>query len=112
MSSMEVSTNSNHGVPDTATSAAKLAREVSVTDDCLAVELSDGRNLAVPLAWFPRLQYGTAAERRNWRLIGGGGGDGIHWADLDEDISVSSLLAGRASGESSRSLQRWLESRK
>jgi hypothetical protein len=86
-----------------------LAREVSVTEDSLVVELSDGRSLAVPVAWFPRLQHGTPDERDNWRLIGGG--DGVHWPDLDEDISVASLVAGRSSGESALSLQRWLESR-
>ena len=86
-----------------------VARSVSVTDDCIVVELSDGRALTVPLVWFPRLQHGTPDERRNWRLIGRG--DGIHWPDLDEDISVSGLVAGRASGESASSLERWLQSR-
>jgi hypothetical protein len=86
-----------------------LAREVSVTEDGLIVELSDGRSLTVPLAWFPRLHHGTPDETRNWRLIGRG--DGIHWPDLDEDISISGLLAGRPSGECARSLERWLQSR-
>jgi len=86
-----------------------VARSVSVTDDCIVVELSDGRALTVPLVWFPRLQHGTPDERRNWRRIGRG--DGIHWPDLDEDISVSGLVAGRASGESASSLERWLQSR-
>ena len=54
------------------------------------------------MAWFPRLAHGTAAERTHWRLIGRG--EGIHWPDLDEDISVESLLAGRASGETQASL--------
>jgi hypothetical protein len=66
--------------------------------------------VAVPLAWFPRLAHGTPAERANWRLIGGG--VGIHWPDLDEDISVESLLAGRRSGETQASLRLWLHSRK
>ena len=66
------------------------------TEDTLTVELSDGRTLSVPLAWFPRLSHATTEERRNWRLIGKG--HGIHWEDLDEDISVEGLLAGRPSG--------------
>jgi len=86
------------------------AHNVSVTDDALAVDLADGRAITVPLAWFPRLAYGTPAERANWRLIGSGAG--IHWPDLDEDISVESLLAGRRSGETQESLRRWLRSRK
>jgi len=87
-----------------------LARGVSVTDDSLTVELADGRTISVPLAWYPRLQHGTSRERDNWRLIGRG--DGIHWPDLDEDISVEGLIAGRPSGENQTSLQRWLEGRK
>jgi hypothetical protein len=86
------------------------ARNVTVNDEDLAVDLADGRTIAVPLAWFPRLAHATSAERTNWRLIGSG--SGIHWPDLDEDISVESLLAGRSSGESPASLERWLDSRK
>lgn len=85
------------------------ATAVVVTDDTLTVDLSDGRTLSVPLTWFPRLQYGSASERQHWRLIGQG--VGIRWPDLDEDISVEGLLAGLPSGESQRSLRRWLESR-
>lgn len=69
--------------------------------------------IMVPLAWFPRLLNGTMAERSNFRLIGGG--SGIHWPDLDEDVhmdnNVASLLAGRRSGETRESLRRWLKSR-
>lgn len=83
---------------------------VSVTDDVLSVELNDGRTITAPLAWFPRLTHGKQAERENWRLIAGG--TGIHWTDLDEDISVEGLLAGRSSGESQTSLKKWLDSRK
>lgn len=75
------------------TSAVKVdanAVDVKVTDDQLLVVLADGRELAAPLAWFPRLTEATAAQRRNWRLIGRG--QGIHWPDVDEDISVVSLL--------------------
>jgi len=86
------------------------AHNVSVSDDVLVVDLADGRTITVPLAWFPRLAHGTPAERANWRLIGSG--EGIHWPDLDEDISVESLLAGRRSGEAQESLRRWLQARK
>ena len=83
---------------------------MTVTDDALSVELSDGRILSVPLTWFPRLVHGTPKERANWRLIGRG--QGIHWEDLDEDISVEGLLAGRPSGESQLSFKAWLEKRR
>ena len=86
------------------------ATGVRVNADSLVVELSDGRTMSVPLAWFPRLLHGGAAERANWRLIGAG--EGIHWPDLDEDISVEALLAGRGSQESQRSLAAWVESRR
>ena len=66
------------------------AVDVTVTDDQVVVVLADGRELAAPLAWFPRLLEATPDQRRNWRLIGGG--HGIHWADVDEDVSVASLL--------------------
>ncbi len=82
---------------------------VAVTDDTLSVDLSDGRTLSVPLAWYPRLVHATTKERNNWRLIGNG--QGIHWVDIDEDISVEGLLAGRASGESQGSFREWLRQR-
>lgn len=85
------------------------AQDVSVTEDTLTIELSDGRSLSVPLAWYPRLVHGTAEERSDWRMIGGG--VGIHWPALDEDLSVEDLLAGRASEESQRSFKRWLSQR-
>ena len=85
------------------------AQSVTVTDDTLAVELADGRAIFLPLDWYPRLAYATPQERDNWRLIGGG--EGIHWPDLDEDLSVAGLLAGRKSGESPQSLARWLKAR-
>lgn len=68
-----------------------LAVDVSVTPDMLHVVLADGREVSVPLAWFPRLQSASTMQRKNWRLIGGG--IGIHWVDVDEDISVEGLLA-------------------
>ena len=85
------------------------AETASVTEDSLAVDLSDGRTIAVPLAWFPRLLHASPEERKNWRLIGRG--QGIHWEELDEDISVEGLLAGRPSGESQASFTKWLASR-
>jgi len=88
---------------------APVASDVSVNDEHLTVELADGRTLSAPLAWFPRLQHGTPQERSNWQLIGRG--EGIHWPDLDEDISVAGLLAGKASIENPASLERWLKSR-
>jgi hypothetical protein len=85
------------------------AQGVAVTGDTLAVDLVDGRTISAPLAWYPRLLNGTRAERDNWRLIADG--EGIHWPDLDEDLSVESLIAGRPSGESPESLRHWLETR-
>jgi hypothetical protein len=85
------------------------AQNVVVTDETLTVDLTDGRTLSVPLTWYPRLLYGTPEERSHWELIGNG--EGIHWPDLDEDLSVEGLLLGRPSGESQRSLQRWLDER-
>jgi hypothetical protein len=82
---------------------------VNVTDDELIMHLDDGRTITAPLAWFPRLVHGGAVERAKWRLIAGG--VGIHWPDLDEDVSVRSLLAGRRSAETAESLRRWLKSR-
>ena len=83
---------------------------VIVTDETLSVELSDGRTISVPLAWYPRLLNATEKEKKNWRLIGRG--VGIHWEDIDEDISVKALLLGRVSGESQQSLKKWLGKRK
>lgn len=68
-----------------------LAVDVSCTSDALHVVLADGREVSAPLAWFPRLKKATDDQRRNWRLIGGG--VGIHWEAVDEDISVESLLS-------------------
>ncbi|NJL21001.1 MAG: DUF2442 domain-containing protein [Leptolyngbyaceae cyanobacterium SM1_3_5] len=86
-----------------------IIQNVEVTDTTLSVDLSDGRSIAVPLAWYPRLLYGSTAERNDWRLIGGG--EGIHWNELDEDISIKNLILGQPSGESQKSLQRWLNNR-
>ena len=86
-----------------------LAENVTVTEDTLTVDLVDGRSISVPLAWYPRLAHGTPAEWANWSLIGRG--TGIHWPDLDEDISIQGLVAGHRSGESQESLKRWLSNR-
>jgi hypothetical protein len=86
-----------------------LAQKVRVTVDELVVELVDGRTVSVPVQWYPRLAHGSSAERQSWQIIGRG--IGIHWPDLDEDIAIEDMLAGRPSGESQPSFQRWLESR-
>ena len=79
---------------------------VEVADDALTATLADGRVIVAPLAWFPRLLHADSDERRNWRLIGGG--LGVHWPDLDEDVSIEGLLVGRPSREGPQSFQRWL----
>ena len=86
-----------------------IAVNVTVTEDTLSIDLSDGRTVYVPLPWFPRLAHATVEERNNWRLIGKG--HGIHWPDLDEDISVEGLIAGKPSGESQASFKKWLNQR-
>ena len=84
-------------------------QNVKVTAESLSVDLTDGRTMSVPLAWFPRLTHATSKERSHWELIGRG--VGIHWPELDEDISLEGILAGRASGESQESLRKWLAAR-
>lgn len=84
------------------------ATSVAVTEDSLSVDLADGRTIIVPLAWYPRLWHGKPAERNRFELIGDGAV--IHWLDLDEDLSVAGLLAGRRSGESPESLKKWIAS--
>lgn len=86
------------------------AKNASVTKDSLTVDLVDGRTIIAPLVWYPRLWYGTPAERNNFEIIGDG--EYIHWPELDEDLAVTGIIAGRQSGESQRSLKKWLESRK
>ena len=85
------------------------AENVTVAEDTLSVDLSDGRTISVPLAWFPRLQHASPEERKNWRLIGKG--RGIHWEEIDEDISVEGLLPGRLPGESQASFKKCLAAR-
>jgi len=86
-----------------------VAQRITVTEDALIVDLTDGRTISVPLAWYPRLLHGTPEERNKWRLIGEG--EGIHWPDLDEDVSIEGLVLGKPSGESQRSFKQWLEQR-
>ena len=88
---------------------APLATQVKVTRTTLSVEIADGRTISAPLAWYPRLSHATEHERNSWRLIGGG--RGIHWPALDEDISVANLLAGQPSAESQASFKKWLAGR-
>lgn len=83
--------------------------DVRITEDALTVELSDGRSVSAPLAWFPRLLHASTKERKHWHLLGSG--HGIHWTGLDEDISVEGLLAGQPSGESQASFGKWLRGR-
>ncbi|MBN1487957.1 MAG: DUF2442 domain-containing protein, partial [Anaerolineae bacterium] len=82
---------------------------VNITEDTLAVDLVDGRTISVPLTWYPRLYHATPDERESWRIIGDG--EGIHWPDLDEDISVQNILSGKPSLESQSSFERWLTAR-
>jgi hypothetical protein len=82
---------------------------VTVTDDTLSVDLEDGRTIAVPIGWYPRLAHGTPAERGNFQISGAG--YGIQWPELDEDIGVEGLLLGKKSTESAASFARWLRRR-
>jgi hypothetical protein len=82
---------------------------VTVTEDTLSVDLDDGRTISVPIGWYPRLAYGTPAERLHFQISGAG--YGIHWPDLDEDIGVEGLLLGKRSTESPASFERWLQQR-
>ena len=85
------------------------AMDVHVSEDTLSVELSDGRTISVPIDWYPRLTHATEQERSSWRIIGKG--HGIHWEELDEDISVGNLLAGIPSGESQSAFKKWLDAK-
>ena len=85
------------------------AVSVTIADENLVVALADGRSIVIPLVWYPRLMHATPQERQNWRLLGDG--YAIEWPDLDEHIGIEGLLAGRRSGESQKSLDRWLAAR-
>jgi hypothetical protein len=98
-----------HGMTTLTLEADPVALTIVVTETHLIVDLADGRQLSVPLAWYPRLLQGTPQERENWEIFGDG--IAIEWADLDEHIELEGLLAGRKSGESQRSFDRWLAAR-
>jgi hypothetical protein len=99
--------NGTHSVTLTLTPVKII--NVTISDDTLAVDLEDGRTIAVPIGWFPRLAYGTPAERANFQISGAG--YGIHWPDLDEDIGIEGLILGKKSTESQASFERWLQRR-
>ncbi len=93
-----------------ATLVLPRALNVTIDDDTLSVDLEDGRTISVPIGWYPRLAYGTPAERTNFQISSAG--YGIHWPNLDEDIGIEGLLLGKKSTESLASFERWLQSRK
>jgi hypothetical protein len=97
-----------HGMSTLVLEVEPLAVGVRVTDDELIADLTDGRSMHVPLAWYPRLFHAATVEREHWELLGDG--YAIEWPDLDEHTGVEGLLAGRHSGESPQSLKRWLAS--
>ncbi len=92
------------------TIALPRVTSVQITDDTITADLEDGRTISVPIGWYPRLTYGTPAERAKWQIAGAG--YGIHWPELDEDIGVEGLLLGKRSTESPASFERWLAQRK
>ena len=85
------------------------AQQVAVSEEALTVDLVDGRTIILPLIWYPRLWHGTQDERDHFEIFGDGAF--IHWPDLDEDLSVTGLVAGRRSAESPQSLKKWLDAR-
>jgi hypothetical protein len=85
------------------------AVDVRATEDTLTIDLSAGRTISIPLGWSPRFEHASSEERANWRLMVEV--KEIHWADIDEDISVEGLLAGKPSGESQESFKKWLQNR-
>ncbi len=95
---------------NTSADKTRLAIEaVHTTTDTLSVDLTDGRTISVPLAWYPRLLYGQPEERLAWRLIGKG--EGIHWPSLDEDISLEGIISGTPSTEKATALHKWMLTR-
>ncbi len=82
---------------------------ISISDDTLSVDLLDGRSVSIPLEWYPRLLHASSNERENYRYIGSG--EGIHWPDLNEDISVEAIVFGIPSQETTKSLRAWLDRR-
>ena len=86
-----------------------LATNLHFNDDFLTVDLADGRRIKVPMSWYPRIAHATKKERENWEMVLNG--EGFHWPDLDEDLSVDGFIKGRPSGESKRSFARWLKAK-
>ena len=86
-----------------------MVKGILITDSLIVVRLENGRTLSIPIGWYPRLAHGTAEERQNFQISGAG--YGIHWPNLDEDIGVAGLLAGKKSTESRGSFERWLKQR-
>lgn len=82
---------------------------VVVTATSIQVDLNDGRTVLLPIGWYPRIEMSDANERARWRLVADG--LGVHWEDIDEDLSVENVLLGRPSAESQTSLQAWLSGR-
>lgn len=97
-----------NGMPSATLTLIRITN-VTVTDDTLSVDLEDGRTISIPIGWYPRLAYGTPAERANFQISGAG--YGIHWPDLDEDIGVEGILLGKKSTEGQTSFERWLQRR-
>lgn len=89
--------------------AEPIVKNIKVNESTLVVSLGDGRELTIPLSWYPRLQHGSEQERNNWRILGGG--YAVEWPELDEHIGIEGLLAGRRSGESQKSYEKWLAAR-
>ncbi|HUT13764.1 MAG TPA: DUF2442 domain-containing protein [Thermoguttaceae bacterium] len=83
-------------------SPGQRVKDVRCDEDTLSVDLVDGRTITVPLAWYPRLLHATPEQRANWRTCGGG--YGIHWPDIDEDLSTEGLLRGAPAPGSARSI--------
>ncbi|MGM0540192.1 MAG: DUF2442 domain-containing protein [Thermodesulfobacteriota bacterium] len=99
-----------NGINSAASTIAKARIvQAEVTDDTLTVDLEDGRTILVPILWYPRLAFGTPAERANFYISGAG--HGIYWPDLDEDIGIQGLLLGKRSMESPASFEKWLKQR-
>ena len=99
-----------NGMPSAETLTLARVVHVNIDDDTLSVDLEDGRTISVPIGWYPRLAYGSPAERANFQVSGAG--YGIHWPDLDEDIGVEGLLLGKKSTENLASFERWLKNRR
>jgi len=98
------------GMPSLAPNRTALIERVRVTNKAVQVDFDDGRSIAFPLAWYPRLLHGSHVERNTYELIGSG--EGVTWPLLDEDLSAEGFLAGRPSTESPSSVQRWLKGRR